>query len=88
MMARVTENRKPEAAPQTPLELLMREHLDALRVRGYSEHTVKNRLVHIGFFIEWAYEHGLSEPHRESRGPCSNAISVTCSSTAKRTASR
>ena len=32
------------------------------KVRGYSEHTVKNRLVHIGFFIQWAYEHGLREP--------------------------
>ena len=40
----------------------MREHLNALKVRGYSEHTVKNRLVHIGFFIQWAYEHGLREP--------------------------
>ena len=23
---------------------------------------MKNRLVHIGFFIQWAYEHGLREP--------------------------
>jgi len=30
----------------------MREHLNALEVRGYSEFTVKNRLVHIGFFIQ------------------------------------
>ena len=66
-MARVTRKRKPEAAPQTPLESLMREHLDSLRVRGYSEHTVKNRLVHIGFFIQWAYEHGLREPHEITR---------------------
>ena len=66
-MARVTRKRKPEAAPQTPLETLMREHLDSLRVRGYSEHTVKNRLVHIGFFIQWAYEHGLREPHEITR---------------------
>jgi len=61
-MARVEKKRKPEAAPETPLEVLMREHLNALKVRGYSEHTVKNRLVHIGFFIQWAYEHGLREP--------------------------
>src|SRR5271155_2738954 len=61
-MARVTRKRKPEASPQTPLESLMQAHLDSLRVRGYSEHTVKNRLVHIGFFIRWAYEHGLREP--------------------------
>jgi integrase/recombinase XerD len=66
-MARVTRKRKPEPEPQTPLETLMREHLDSLRVRGYSEHTVKNRLVHIGFFIQWAYEHGLHEPHEVTR---------------------
>ena len=67
MMARVTRKRKPEAAPQTPLETLMQEHLNSLRVRGYSEHTVKNRLVHIGFFIQWAYEHGLQEPTEITR---------------------
>ena len=67
VMARVTRKRKPDAAPQTPLKLLMREHLNSLRVRGYSEHTVKNRLVHIGFFIEWAYEHGLREPIEVTR---------------------
>src|SRR5271155_2768784 len=66
-MARVTRKRKPEASPQTPLESLMQAHLDSLRVRGYSEHTVKNRLVHIGFFIEWAYEHGLREPIEVTR---------------------
>jgi integrase/recombinase XerD len=66
-MARVTRKRKPAPVPQTPLESLMQEHLNALRVRGYSEHTVKNRLVHIGFFIQWAYEHGLREPHEVTR---------------------
>jgi integrase/recombinase XerD len=66
-MARITKKRKPEAAPTTPMELLMREHLEALRVRGYSEFTVKNRQVHIGFFIEWAYEHGLREPIEVTR---------------------
>ena len=66
-MARITKTRKPQAAPKTPMELLMHEHLDALSVRGYSEFTVKNRLVHIGFFIEWAYEHGLREPIEVTR---------------------
>jgi integrase/recombinase XerD len=66
-MARVTRKRTLEPAPQTPLESLMQEHLNSLRVRGYSEHTVKNRLVHIGFFIQWAYEHGLREPHEITR---------------------
>jgi integrase/recombinase XerD len=62
-MARIEKKRKqPATAPATPLESLMHEHLNTLRVRGYSEHTVKNRLVHIGFFLQWAYEHGLREP--------------------------
>ena len=66
-MARVTKKRKPEAAPASPLEALMREHLEALQVRNYSEHTVRNRLVHIRFFIAWAYEHGLREPIEVTR---------------------
>lgn len=61
-MARVIKKRKPEAPPQTPLEIMMHEHLNALRVKNYSEWTVRNRQVHIGFFIEWAKERGLREP--------------------------
>lgn len=63
-MARVEKKRKPTAPtrPAGPLDSLMDEHLNALQVRGYSVHTVRNRQVHIGYFIEWAYEHGLREP--------------------------
>lgn len=66
-MARVTHKRKQEPKPETPLEWLLREHLESLSVRGYSEHTVRNRQVHIGFFIQWAYEHGLREPVEVTR---------------------
>ncbi len=41
---------------------MMHEHLKALRTKNYSEWTVRNRHVHIGFFIEWAQERGLNEP--------------------------
>jgi integrase/recombinase XerD len=61
-MARVEKKRKPQAPPRTPLEAMMHEHLKALRTKNYSEWTVRNRLVHIGFFIEWAQERGLNEP--------------------------
>jgi integrase/recombinase XerD len=61
-MARVTKKRKPEAAPTTAMELLMHEHLNALRVRGYSENTLRSRRFYLGFFIEWAWAHGLREP--------------------------
>ena len=66
-MARVERKRKPEAAAATPMELLMREHLAALSVRGYSENTVRSRRVYLGFFIAWAYEHGLREPIEVTR---------------------
>ncbi len=61
-MARVEKKRKPQAPPHTPLEQMMHEHLKALRTKNYSEWTVRNRDVHIGFFIEWAQERGLNEP--------------------------
>jgi integrase/recombinase XerD len=66
-MARVTKRRKPEAPPQTPLEALMHDHLNALRVRDYSEHTVRNRHVHITYFIAWCQERGLNEPLEVTR---------------------
>jgi integrase/recombinase XerD len=66
-MARVVRKREPEAAPKTQLEAMMRAHLEALQVKGYSEYTVRNRLVHIRLFIEWAQEHGLSEPIEVTR---------------------
>ena len=67
MMARVTRKRKPDPPATTPLAALMYEHLNALRVRSYSEHTVKNRQVHIGFFLQWCAERGLAEPTEVTR---------------------
>ena len=61
-MARVEKKRKTVTAPATPLEALMREHLRSLEVRNYSEYTVKNRRVHIGFFLGWCNDRGLTEP--------------------------
>jgi integrase/recombinase XerD len=46
----------------TPLEAMLTEYLNTLRVRDYSPHTVQNRLAHISLFLDWAHEHGLSEP--------------------------
>jgi integrase/recombinase XerD len=66
-MARVTQKRKPEANPETALEWYLREHLNALAVQNYSEHTVRNRQVHIGYFVAWAQSHGLREPIEVTR---------------------
>ena len=66
-MARLTRVRKVRPCPQTTLELLMHEHLNALRVRNYSEYTVRNRLVHIGFFVEWLKNIEIVEPAQITR---------------------
>lgn len=66
-MARITTTRKPAVMPRTPLEAMMHDHLHALAVQNYSEHTVRNRRVHIGFFIQWCSERGLSEPVEVTR---------------------
>jgi integrase/recombinase XerD len=61
-MARVERKRKPQALPETALESLMQDHLRALAVQNYSAHTVRNRQVHIGFFLQWCKERGLTDP--------------------------
>ncbi len=45
---------------QTTLDTLLDQHLTALRVRGYSDYTVRNRLVHIRFFLRWCGERGIT----------------------------
>jgi integrase/recombinase XerD len=66
-MALVTQRRKPETKPETALEWFLLQHLQALAIQNYSEHTVRNRLVHIGYFVTWAQEHGLREPIEVTR---------------------
>ena len=66
-MARITKKRKPDPPATTPLAALLAEHLNALRVQDYSEHTVRNRNVHIGFFLDWCAERGLIEPTEITR---------------------
>ena len=61
-MARQIRKRKPDPQPDFPLAAAMEQHLEALRSQNYSEYTVKNRRVHIGFFLTWADEHGLRDP--------------------------
>ena len=66
-MARVTKTRKPEILPATQLEAMMRDHLQALAIQNYSAYTVKNRQAHIGFFLQWCKERGLTEPVEVTR---------------------
>jgi integrase/recombinase XerD len=60
-MARVEKKRKPQAAIQTPLQALMHDHLHALEVQNYSKYTVQGREGHIGFFLAWLQERGITE---------------------------
>jgi integrase/recombinase XerD len=49
--------------PQRPtLNTLLGQHLNALQVRGYSGYTVRNRFVHIRFFLRWCEERGITLP--------------------------
>jgi integrase/recombinase XerD len=45
----------------------MHEHLNALRVKNYSEYTIKNRLVHIGFFVAWLKTREIAAPRQITR---------------------
>jgi len=63
-MARVAKKRKPDApSPQTPpLGVLLAEYVNALRVKDYSENTLRDRQMYIRFFLEWCAERSLTEP--------------------------
>jgi len=66
-MARIVRKRKPEAPPSSPLAAMLERHLEDLRVKNYSEYTVKNRRTHIGFFVEWCRDRGVTEPTEVTR---------------------
>ena len=58
---------KPPKPPATALAQLLEKHLDYIRMRNYSEITIKSRRVHIGFFLRWANERGITEPVEVTR---------------------
>jgi integrase/recombinase XerD len=66
-MARTIKKRKADAPPASPLAAMMERHLADLRVKNYSEYTVKNRKAHIGFFIQWCHDRGVTEPTEVTR---------------------
>jgi integrase/recombinase XerD len=68
-MACIPKKRKRGATPPegTLLAALLAEHLTALRVRDYSEHTVRNRDMNVRYFLAWCAERGLTEPTEITR---------------------
>jgi integrase/recombinase XerD len=61
-MARIVSRRKTAPPPATPLAALMEKHLQALEAQNYSPFTVKNRRVHLGYFVGWCHDRGVTEP--------------------------
>ena len=55
-MARAVKPRKAVEPPKTPLAALLEKHLEDLRLKNYSEYTIKGRRVHIHFFLFGACE--------------------------------
>ena len=66
-MARIVRKRRPTQAPTTPIAALLETHIDHLRLKNYSEYTIKGRRVQIKFFLEWAAERGITEPVEVTR---------------------
>ncbi len=59
--------RAPKPKPDTLLEVMLREYMQALAVQNYSENTISNRMFLIGQFLEWCVERGLTEPLEVTR---------------------
>ena len=61
-MSKVVRKRKPAEPPATVLASLLEKYFEDLRVRNYSEHTIRSNRMQIGDFLAWCGERGLSEP--------------------------
>jgi integrase/recombinase XerD len=66
-MARVVKPRKQKASPAIPLEVMMRDYLQALLTQNYSEQTVENREFLLRQFIQWCQERGIADPVEVTR---------------------
>jgi integrase/recombinase XerD len=66
-MSRVVKRRKAPEPPATPLAALREKHLEDLRVHHYSEYTIRDRGVQIGFFLVWCADRGITEPIEVTR---------------------
>jgi integrase/recombinase XerD len=64
--------RKPKAPPEGAedsqgLHAWMQRYLEWLRVKNYSERTVENRHLYLGYFIAWCAERGIARPVEVTR---------------------
>src|ERR1700679_975422 len=66
-MPRVVTPRTKKAPPATPLEIMMRDYLQALAIQNYSEQTIDNREFLLRQFIQWCRERGIADPVEVTR---------------------
>jgi integrase/recombinase XerD len=66
-MARVVTPCKQKAPPAIPLEIMMRDYLQALAIQNYSEQTIDNREFLLRQFIQWCQERGIADPVEVTR---------------------
>ena len=64
--------RKPKVPPEGAddpqgLHAWMQRYLEWLRVQNYSERTVENRQLYLGYFIAWCAERGIVRPVEVTR---------------------
>ncbi len=64
--------RKPKAIPEGAddsqgLHAWMQRYLEWLRVQNYSERTVENRYLYLGYFIAWCAERDITRPVEVTR---------------------
>ncbi|MCL4756605.1 MAG: site-specific tyrosine recombinase XerC [Myxococcales bacterium] len=64
MPRRGERRRRPPASAADPngLWIWARRHVDALRVRNFSERTIENREGYLALFIEWAEARSITRP--------------------------
>ena len=66
-MGKAVRKRKPAAPPDTVLASLLEKYFEHLRVRNYSEFTIRTNRVQVGAFLAWCGERGITEPMEVTR---------------------
>jgi integrase/recombinase XerD len=61
-MASLVKSNTIDLSAVSQLSVSLENFLQALQILNYSEHTVRNRRVHIGYFIRWCHAQGIMEP--------------------------
>ncbi|MGH9429805.1 MAG: tyrosine-type recombinase/integrase, partial [Terriglobia bacterium] len=56
-----------ETSDPRGMAALLRKYLDWLRVRNYSERTVENREIYLGYFISWCSERGITRANEVTK---------------------